>query len=110
MKRNRRKILANPTNKVRNFKTYILFAICGLMTIGTVFMTIESATNGAEIASMQKKEADLMDKQQQLQQSLVETLSVNSLQEQSSGLGFTKIGNLVYVAGIEGEQTAARLP
>ena len=106
----------NKTKKVFNFKSvkiYVLGDTCGLMAIACIFMTISSAASGGEIASLQSKEAELTAQQQQLQESLVTTLSVNSLQEQSSALGFTKVGNLVYVgntASLTGSKPVAKLP
>lgn len=87
---------------------YILSSVCGVMVILSLFMTIESSTNGAEMASLQKKETELMSQQQELQQTLVESLSVNNLAEQSSGLGFVKLSNLIYVE--EPVSVAAKLP
>lgn len=87
--------------------------VCGILAVLSIFMTIESATSGAEVADLQKKEAGLLSQQQDLQQNLVENLSVNSLQEKSTEMGFTKINNLVYVANAEnvvGSIPVARLP
>jgi len=83
---------------LKNFKGYFLGGICAVLAVLSIFMTIESATCGTEMSEIQKKEASLMSQQQDLQEELVENLSVNSLQEKSSELGFTKVSNLVYVA------------
>ena len=64
----------------------------------SIFMTIEAATSGAEIADLQKKEAQLSNQQQDIEENLVENLSVNSLREKSTEMGFTKVSNLVYVS------------
>lgn len=91
----------------KSLRVYILGGVCGVLTVISIFLTIESATSGAEVADLQKKEALLINHQQDLQEALVQNLSVNSLQEKSSGMGFTKISNLIYVAdGIP----VARLP
>ncbi len=82
---------------LRRFKVYVLGAVCGSLTIACIFMTIETSTNGAEIAGLQNKEAQLMARQQDLQENLVQALSVNKLAEQSAQLGFIKATNLVYV-------------
>ena len=86
---------------------YVLSGICGTMAVASIFMTIGSATNGAEVASLQKKQAELLAKQQELQQSLVTALSVNNLTGQSASMGFVKVNNLVYVAE---SQPVAKLP
>ncbi len=92
---------------LKSFKVYFLGGICAVLAVLSIFMTIESATSGAEVSEIQKEQALLMSQQQDLQEALVSNLSVNSLQEKSSELGFTKISNLVYVAG---SVPVARLP
>lgn len=92
-----RKNIIKKTIDVKGIKMYVLSSVCGILAVGSIFMTIESATGGAEMASLQKKETDLLTKQEELQQSLVEALSVNNLEEQSTSLGFVKVNNLVYV-------------
>jgi hypothetical protein len=107
MKRN--KINNNTKTRfcLRSFKGYFLGGVCAVLAVLSIFMTIESATSGAEVSEIQKKEALLMSQQQDLQEALVENLSVNSLQEKSNEMGFTKINNLVYVAE---SVPVARLP
>lgn len=83
---------------LKSLRVYLLLCFCGILAVFTIFLTIDSATSGSEIADLQKKEALLVARQQDLQESLVENLSVSSLQEKSGELGFTKINNLVYVA------------
>jgi hypothetical protein len=92
---------------LKNVRVYLLSGVCGILAVTSIFMTIESAASGSEMANLQNKETSLMEEQQQLQQNLVQNLSVNSLQEKSTELGFTKVTNLVYVS--EGV-TVARLP
>ena len=98
MKRNK----INNSNKaklnLKSAKVYLLGGTCAILAVLSIFLTIEAATSGAEIADLQKKEASLMAQRQDLQESLVESMSVNSLQEKSVEMGFTKVGNLVYVS------------
>jgi hypothetical protein len=94
-------------SNIKNLKVYILSGICGVLAVLSIFMTIETSTSGAEIADLQKKEALLTNQQQDIEASLVENLSVNSLQEKSNGMGFAKVSNLVYVSG---SIPMARLP
>src|SRR5690348_15894668 len=84
---------------LRGLRVYILTGLCGILAVLSIFMTIESASTGAEISSIQKKEAVLTREQQDLEASLVTNLSVHSLQEKSLELGFAKFSNLVYVSG-----------
>jgi hypothetical protein len=95
------------TFSIKNFRIHILGVVCGLLAIVSIFMTIESATSGAEVANIQKQEIALLDQKEELQNTLVQNLSTNSLQDKGNQLGFTKVDNLVYVSGGE---TVARLP
>ncbi len=98
---------------LKGLRVYILSSICGILAVLSIFMAIESATSGAEVAALQKKEGELLSQQQDLQASLVENLSVNSLQEKSTEMGFTKVNNFVYVANAENISDGipvARLP
>jgi hypothetical protein len=92
---------------IKNIKVYILGGFCGILAILSIFMTIETATSGAEIANLQKEEIKLINQQQEIKENLVEKLSTNFLQEKSTEMGFTKVGNLVYVSG---GVPVARLP
>ncbi len=93
---------------LKKAKVYVLGTVCGMLAIACIFMTIESATNGSEIASLERREAELIAKQQELQEELVQALSVNRLEAQSSALGFAKVTNLVYVT--DSAPVAAKLP
>jgi len=98
---------------IKNLKIYVLGGICGLMVISSIYLTIESSANGSEFINLQKTKSSLLARQEELQQTLVESLSVNSLQEQSSELGFNKINNLVYVTDtktVANSETVAKLP
>lgn len=79
-------------------KNYILLGICGLLAVFSVIITIGSATSGAQIASLQKKEGELSDQKRDLEGTLVKTLSVTELEAKSSVLGFVKPVNLVYLS------------
>lgn len=98
---------------LRSLRVYILGGLCGVLAVLSIFMTIETATSGVEIANLQKKEEQLISQQQDLQENLVENLSTSSLQEKSVEMGFTKVGNLVYVANAENvanDISVAKLP
>jgi len=95
------------TVKNLNYKKYILIGVCAILAISSIFMTIETATGSAEVASLQKEEASLADEKLGLEDNLVKSLSMNQLQAQSAEMGFVKPSNLVYVAPAE---TVARLP
>lgn len=98
---------------VKSAKNYIMVGCCALLAATAIFLTIETATNGVKFAELQKKESELLAKKQELEQELVKTLSVNTLQEQSSSLGLVRIDNLVYVGiadGVANTEPVAKLP
>lgn len=76
--------------------------------MSSIFMTIETATTGVEIAELEKTENQLLGKKRDLEGSLVKTLSATQLQEKSVELGFIKAAELVYVTDLK--PVAAKLP
>jgi hypothetical protein len=88
-------------------KNTVLITIVGVLAISSIFLTIETATTGVEVAKLEKTEAALINQKRDLEESLVKTLSVADLQEKSVELGFVKPANLVYVTGAA---TVAKLP
>ena len=92
---------------IKNLKVYLLSGVCCMLAIVSIFMTIESATSGGQIASLQKQETQLLAQQQDLQEALVQGLSIASLQDKSAELGFVQVNNLVYVSD---GTSVARLP
>lgn len=93
-----KKINVVKSNTKVSLRNVILMSVCGILALSSIFMTIETATSGLEISKLEKTEAELSNQKKDLEESLVRTLSVSELQEKSSGLGFTKPTNLVYVA------------
>ena len=93
--------------KLNNLKKYILIGVCGLLAVSSVFMTVVTATSGAEVSNLQKQEAELSDERMNLNNTLIKSLSMSQLQEKSNELGFSKPVGLVYVAAPE---AVAKLP
>lgn len=90
---------------------YILIGLFLVLSVSSIFMTIETATSGMEVSKLQKNEALLLTQKRDLQESLVKTLSVSELSEKSADLGFTKAENLVYVSASENvAESVAKLP
>jgi hypothetical protein len=92
---------------MKNLKKYVLIGFCGLLAASSILMTVVSATSGAEVSSLQKQEALLLDYKRSLEDTLVKTLSINQLQEKGNQLGYVKPASLVYVAPPE---AVAKLP
>lgn len=83
---------------VRKAKIYILGCVCGVLAIVSIFLTIEVATSGVEIAKLESTESVLNEEHRSLEESLVKNLSNSELQAKSEDLGFVKPTNLVYVS------------
>ncbi len=85
----------------------ILVITLAVMVVSSVFVTIETATSGVEFAALQKEEVQLLDQKGYLQDSLVKSLSVSQLQEESVAMGYVKPTALVYTSAGE---AVAKLP
>lgn len=86
-----------PDFKLKNFKGYILGSVVFFLAVSCIFMAIQSGADGAEIASLQNRQKDLLNRHQELTESIVEAHSINSLSLKSAEMGFVKLSNLVYV-------------
>ena len=104
-------ILNNKTTKnktsVKSVKNYILITLCGILVAISVFLTIETATSGAEVASLDKTVVELTNEKRTLEEDLVKGISRHELQEKSTELGFFKPETLVYVSNAENTTAVA---
>ncbi len=100
------KSVKNKTS-VKSVKNYILITLCGILAASSVFMTIETATSGAEVANLDKTEIELTNQKRALEENLVKGISMSSLEGKSAELGFIKPESLVYVAGNEASTAIA---
>lgn len=98
----RNNILIKKNNRIsiKGFKNYILIAVCGLLVVTSVFVTIETATSGAEVANLDKTTVELTNQKRILEESLIKGISMSQLEEKSAELGFVKPENLVYVSTV----------
>lgn len=83
---------------MKKFKNYILITVCGILAVISVFLTIETSTSGAEVASLDKIATELTNQKRNLEESLVKGISMSRLEEKSSELGFVKPENMVYIS------------
>lgn len=72
-----------------------------------VYFTVEFATSGAEIASLEQKEAQLTEENSLLSGRLLETVSLDAIEKKAAELGFAKPVNVVY---LNGNEPVAKLP
>lgn len=100
------KLVKNKTS-VKSVKNYILITLCGILAAVSVFLTIETATSGAEVASLDKTEVELINQKRTLEENLVKGISMSKLEEKSVELGFIKPESLVYVSSSENPTAVA---
>lgn len=93
--------------KKTNFKTYILLGVGAILALSSIFMTIETATSSVEVSKLQGDERTVLAQKRELEETLVKSLSMGQLQEESLKLGFIQPATLVYVVPTE---PVAKLP
>lgn len=82
---------------ILNKKNLFIFLI-GLFAVTSVFYTIETVTESAEVAALEKTNNNLLLQERDLTDNYVKTLSLNAIQEKGTELGFIKPSNIVYVS------------
>jgi len=81
-------------------KNQVLTGVCAVLIVLTVIVTVSSATTGVEMSRLEKEELALTNERRNLQEAFVKTLSTHDLDAKSSGLGFTKPADIVYISGL----------
>jgi len=66
--------------------------------IATVYLTIETATSGANLAALSQREAVLIRENDSLASELVKNSSLNGLGEKSEEMGFVKPQVVIYIS------------
>jgi hypothetical protein len=98
--------------KVRERRTlhinkYVLIGVCAVLAASSIFMTVETATSGVEVSNLRSQEVVLLNQKTSLEDTLVKTLSISSLEQKSGEMGYSKPSTLVYVTS---SQPVANLP
>ncbi len=91
--------------KIKN--TTILLPILAVLAFVVVFLTIESATSGAQIAQFEQEEAVLTKQNRELSDQLVKASSLITLGEEAEILGFKKPSQVIYITE---KEVVAKLP
>jgi hypothetical protein len=92
---------------MKNIKKYILGSMIAVLAVSSVLMTVETATSGMEISSLRNKEKELANQKRNLEDTLMRSMSINSLEQKSGEMGYVEPSTLVYVAP---SQAVAELP
>lgn len=91
--------------KIKN--TTILLPILAAFAFVVVFLTIEVATSGAQLAQLEQEEAVLTKQNRELSDQLVKASSLITLGEEAKVLGFKKPSQIIYVTE---KEVVAKLP
>jgi cell division protein FtsL len=92
---------------MKKLKTYFVWLLLVIFVIANVYFTVEFATSGAEIAGLEKKEAELTEESNSLSEELLKTTSLNDIAQKAGEMGFAKPTRIVY---LNGEEPVAKLP
>jgi hypothetical protein len=90
-----------------NIKKYILGSVAAVLAVSSILMTVETATSGMEVSSLQNKEKVLVAQKRNLEDTLAKSLSVNDLTKKSGEMGYVDPSVMVYVSKA---QAVAKLP
>lgn len=101
-KNNMRKV-----NKNRNFSKSLLWIFLSLLVVANVYLSIDSATSGAEISYLEGQERRINDDKNFLSEQLSRTASLKQIKHRAVELGFDKPASIVY---LNGEESVAKLP
>lgn len=93
-------------NKKNNKAFYSVFGV--IIIAACVFLAIECATSGAEMANLIEKQEMLEKEKKDLNAKLVDLSSLNVIQEKALSFGFQKPQRVVYIQ--ESEEFASLLP
>ncbi len=88
-------------------KKTLLWIIVGLFIAVQVFFTIQTATSGAKISSLESKAIEFSNINKDLEAKLIQATSLSQIQEKAFDLGFVKNVETVY---LKSGETFAKLP
>jgi len=94
-------------SKLINAKEYGLWLILFLLVIANVYLTVETATSGAQIVSLEKKEQILANEKRLSSEEIIKKSSLSSIQQKAQEMGYRKPQNIVYISQ---KEVVAKLP
>ena len=113
--KNYKRVTKRKNKAVMNKKTEILgirvplylLPVLVLFGIFTVYLTIESATSGAQLAELERKAAEIARENQRLSGEIVRSSSLKDLGKKAEEMGFIKPQEVVYISA---DEAVAKLP
>jgi hypothetical protein len=100
----RRKILSK---EFFPLKSLLLFGGLAVLTAGFVYLTVETATSGAVLSDLERKETLLTEENRELSETIAKASSLNILETKTTELGYNKPSNILYITG---KEEVAKLP
>lgn len=93
---------------MRNQKIkYLLWFVLSVLVVANVYLSIESATSGAEIVYQEVQEKILSEEGNSLSEGLLKIASLKQVEGQAVDLGFGKPASILY---LNDEESVAKLP
>ena len=84
-----------------------MLPILVIFGLATIFLTIESATSGAKLASLEQKVYTLTKENENIEQQVVNSSSLTDLGKKADELGFAKPQSVLYISN---QEAVAKLP
>ena len=81
--------------------TKLIIPIFVAFIIATVLLTIQTATSGAKIANLEKKQEELAKENRELNDRLIRKSSLTKISEEADELGFVKPSDIIYLTPAE---------
>ncbi len=91
----------NIDNKKPAKRLALLWLIIGVFVVSIVFITIQSATMGAELAVLEEEERLLIKERQELSSRIIKSQSLTTIKEQSVQLGFIRPSDTLYFSQLK---------
>ncbi len=85
----------------------LLWLFLSIFVVANVYLSIDSAANGAEISYLEGQERRINDEKNFLSEQLLKTASLKQAEQRANELGFAKPASIVY---LNGEESVAKLP
>lgn len=91
------KYTAKRTNEVKRSKgVYLAWVAIFIFLVTTVFLTLTTATSGAEVAKLEDEEAILIRANSELSDQIVNASSLSGTFKKAESLGFSKPEKIIY--------------
>jgi len=105
--RNKKRQFNKTILKPRINKKFILWATTTSFLVLQVFFTIQTATSGAALASLEKERIELERENSYLSEEIVRSSSLTQSKEKAESLGYLQPEKILYV---KGDDFLAKLP